>query len=192
MNLDDTLSFTMKLTNGTKIQREGVVVGAYTKFPASYMERSYDESVDFEIYMSFDLLQDARIELVEFIYYSQADFSILEKSYISQYINEHFSADYSLRFLDIGRYHDEFDAKTFELFQIEGYLLIIFALFGFFIYSLIDTLHSDAEIAVLRSKGLLEKDLIRSSLFETLILVGIGSILALISTLGTKGLILYN
>lgn len=191
VNIDETLHFDYTTTNGSRIQKEGVVVGAYSKFPASYMERDSSEKVDYEIYMSFDLLEDARIELVEFIYYSEQELTDLQRNTISTYIYDSFTADFSLQFLDISPYYDPYDAKTFEIFQMEGILLIFFAIFGILIYSMIDRLHSNAEIAILRAKGILEKDLIKSIIYETLILVGIGLILSLLSVIGTKGLIMY-
>ncbi|WP_371806590.1 FtsX-like permease family protein [Candidatus Lokiarchaeum ossiferum] len=191
VNIDETLQFEYTATNGSRIHKEGVVVGAYSKFPASYMERDSSESVDYEIYMSFDLLKDARIESVEIIYYADQEITDFQQNTISTYIYNSFSADFSLQFLDNSPYYDPYDAKTFELFQLEGILLIFFAIFGIIVYSMIDRLHSNAEMAILRAKGLLEKDLIKSIVYETLILVGVGSILSLLSIVGTKGLILY-
>ncbi|WP_371804499.1 FtsX-like permease family protein [Candidatus Lokiarchaeum ossiferum] len=191
VEISDTLSFTYTSINGTKIKNEGVIVGAYKKFPASYMERNYDEDFDLEIFMSLDLLQNASIKLVEFLYYSNTVFSPLQKTQISKFISDNFLAEYSLRSLDLDRYQDKFDAKFFEFFELEGYLIIFFAIFGILIYFLIDKIHSNSAIAILRSKGLVEKDLVLSSAYETFILTGIGTIFSLFALIGTKGLILY-
>ncbi|MHA1522761.1 MAG: hypothetical protein ACTSRK_21565, partial [Promethearchaeota archaeon] len=175
VEINETLSFSYRTSNGTIIQKEGIVTGAYAKFPASYMEREYDEGIDFEIYMSLDLIQDARIELIEIVYYTEGELSDVQKTGLSQYIYDNLATDFSLRFMENQQYYDPYDSKIFDLFQIEGYLLVAFAFFGFIIYSLIDSFHTNVEIALLRAKGLLEKDLLKSAIYETLILVGLGS-----------------
>ncbi|WP_371805689.1 hypothetical protein [Candidatus Lokiarchaeum ossiferum] len=191
VEINETITFSYLTMNGTIIQKEGVVVGAYSKFPASFMERTTAPEIDVEIYMSLDLLQDAMIDLLEFVFYTNGEFAEAQKTHLIQFFYDNLVGDFSLRFIDISQYYDNYDSKIFELFQIEGYLFVIFAFFGFLIYSLMDIFQTNVELALLRAKGILEKDLLVSTVYESLVLVGIGSILSLLSIVGTKGLILY-
>ena len=191
VEINEMITFSYSTTNGTIIQKEGVVVGAYSKFPASFMERTTDPEIDVEIFMSLDLLQDARIDLIEFVFYTKGEFTEAQKTHVVQFFYDNLVGEFYLRFMDVQQYYDDYDSKIFELFQIEGYLLVIFAFFGFLIYSLMDSFQTNVELALLRAKGILEKDLLVSTIYETLVLVGIGSILSLLSMMGTKGLILY-
>ncbi|WP_371806589.1 hypothetical protein [Candidatus Lokiarchaeum ossiferum] len=191
VKINDTLNFTFKSINGTKITREGIVKGAYNKFPASYIERDYPKEFDLEIFMSLDLLQDACIKLTEYIYYPISDEIPIQRSQIKQYFADNIDTDYSIRFLDLYQYIDEFDALAFDIFQLEGYLLIILAFVGFLIYSKSSNRQIQRGIAVLRSKGLLEEDFLRSALLESGIITLMGTVSTLLSFIGTKGLILY-
>lgn len=185
IKINDTISFTFKSINGTNITSEGIVKGAYNKFPASYIEHNKD------IFMSIDLIQDARIKLADVIFYPISDDFTIQKSLIKRNIANSFDSDYSFQFLDLHQYKDEFDAKIFEILQLEGYLLLIFAFAGFLIFSMNSSLQIKKEIAILRTKGLREEYFVKSALIESGIISLIGSLFSLISFIGVKGLLLY-
>ncbi|WP_371806588.1 FtsX-like permease family protein [Candidatus Lokiarchaeum ossiferum] len=185
VKINDTLNFTFKSINGTNITSEGIVKGAYNKFPASYIGRNKD------IFMSIDLIQDARIQRADVIFYPISDDIPIQKSLIKRDIANNFDSDFSFQFLDLSQYKDEFDAKFFEIIQFEGFLLMIFAFAGFLIFSMNSSLQIKKEIAILRTKGLREEDFLKSALIESGIIALMGSLFSLISIIGVKGLLLY-
>ena len=190
VRLNETLSFSYKTSNCSKIQKKGVVIGAYLDFPAERLKHS--NGVNREIFMSRNLLLDARIELIEMVLYSNQTLTNVQRYFITQKVSAVLTTDFSLCNVDVTtQYHDKLDAIIFEIFQVEGYLLIVFALFGFFINSWIDRHHLVQEHAILRSKGLLEKELIKCSIMDGLVIGGLAFLLSLFSIIGVKGLLLY-
>ncbi|MHA1522324.1 MAG: FtsX-like permease family protein [Promethearchaeota archaeon] len=182
VNINDTLSFSVKLANGTSINQNGVIIGAYSAFPATSIKG---------IYMSYDLLQDSCIKFVQFISYSETPMNNSNFQEFQEYLHNNIDAYINIEKSDILRYFNEFDLQVFRLFQWEGYLFIGFSIFGIFLFYLIDNIQSGKEIAILRSKGIRERDLLKSTFWETILLGGCASILSLIAMISSQALFMY-
>ncbi|WP_371806593.1 FtsX-like permease family protein [Candidatus Lokiarchaeum ossiferum] len=190
LQINDTLNFTVKTDNNNEIQKKGIIIGTYNNFPVSHMEGQTGSEGFAEIYMSLDLLRQAKIETLEMVFYPSEELITIDRPSVHKTIIDYFPFDYSVRNLDIQRYHNKFDGQIFEFFELEGYLLAIFAFLAFFMYSQIENKESITEISILRSKGLLERDLMKSSVAGIGLLALIASILALIGAIGIKPFIL--
>ncbi|MHA1611539.1 MAG: FtsX-like permease family protein, partial [Promethearchaeota archaeon] len=196
VNISDTLSFSVKLANGTSINQNGTIIGAYSSFPAAYFgDHTYDWGVDEDffrgIYMSYDLLQDSNIKFVQFISYSKTPMNNSNVQEFQEYLHLNIDANINIEKPNISGYQNEFDLQVFRLFQWEGYLFIVFAIFGIFLFYLIDNIQSGKEIAILRSKGIRERDILKSTFWESILLGGCASILSLIAMVSSQALIMY-
>ncbi|WP_371805690.1 FtsX-like permease family protein [Candidatus Lokiarchaeum ossiferum] len=196
IKINDTLSFTIKMENGTRIQQEGVIIGAYSKFPTSNIQFSGDDGVTKEnlfaqIYMSYNLIQKACIKIIQLVSYTEQPMTDHQKFDLINGLYENLDAEISIEVYDMVRYIDPFDSYVFHLFQIEGILLIGFTMIGFLFFNIVDNIQSGTNLALLRSKGVTEKILLKSHFLEILGLMGVSTLTAILAIMSTPSLITY-
>ncbi|WP_371805691.1 FtsX-like permease family protein [Candidatus Lokiarchaeum ossiferum] len=196
VKINDTLVFSVKMVNGTTLSQEGVIIGAYSNFPAALLEGySYNwenqEKLFEMIYMSYDLLKGACVKSVQFISYSQKHLADSYLQDLNSFVSLHLDSDIFIEQVDLSYYYNDFDIQIFHLFQLEGYLFIGFAIFGFLIFNFVDNIQSGREIAILRSKGMQEKNLLKSALWEITLLSGCASVLSLLGMICIGPLIMF-
>ncbi|UYP45587.1 hypothetical protein NEF87_001872 [Candidatus Lokiarchaeum ossiferum] len=165
LNINDIFSFSIKLENGTMIRKNGRIIGAYDKFPASFLDRDFMGVKNVEIFMSYDLLKDGCVKSVQMFLYGEKPLENQEKQNFIEFLANVVKIDCNIEEKEPP--YDIFEFQTFRLFQLESYFFIGFALIGFLLFYKVEKIQTGKNMAILRSKGILEREMWKIHLQES-------------------------